>query len=531
MQVEFEVLKQRIGEDVIQTLLSDALPVINGISESAIRIQELKRALFLTYTPFDFLTNKKLLKKIIPLLTKEEAIDLATHLNIRFSNQVPWLSLEEISLTASRKRSLCEYFQVEFKDVVKDDIVNIINVVPQYPLFTHQLTVKNKVKKILWENGNEKVLIHMPTGSGKTRTCMNIVCDYLRANPKHSVIWFANTEELCQQASDEFTKAWEVLGNREMKVQNIWSGNSLDNSFESSFIVFGIQSFISLYSNNTNIATELSERIDLVIMDEAHMAIAPKYKLAIDILLFTKAKLIGLSATPGRSWNEVDKDLELSNYFGKNKVTLEIDGYENCVDYLIEKEYLAKVKNESLLFSDGIEPTEEDYKYLEDHLQLSKSFLNKLSIDASRNILIVSKVISLLNKHNRIIIFSINVDHAESLAIALSALGINAAAISSRTDQFSRRTLISEFKSPGSEPMVLCNYGVLTTGFDAPRTSCAIIARPTDSLVLYSQMVGRVIRGPKAGGNEVAEIITVVDTQLKGFRSVADAFLNWEDVW
>lgn len=58
-----------------------------------------------------------------------------------------------------------------------------------------------------------------------------------------------------------------------------------------------------------------------------------------------------------------------------------------------------------------------------------------------------------------------------------------------------------------------------------------MIARPTKSLVLYSQMVGRAIRGPAAGGNATAEIVTVVDTDLPGFGSVADAFVNWEDVW
>jgi superfamily II DNA or RNA helicase len=72
---------------------------------------------------------------------------------------------------------------------------------------------------------------------------------------------------------------------------------------------------------------------------------------------------------------------------------------------------------------------------------------------------------------------------------------------------------------------------VLTTGFDAPRTSAAVIARPTKSLVLYSQMVGRAIRGVRAGGNETAVIVTVVDQGLPGFNSVADAFTNWEDIW
>jgi len=79
--------------------------------------------------------------------------------------------------------------------------------------------------------------------------------------------------------------------------------------------------------------------------------------------------------------------------------------------------------------------------------------------------------------------------------------------------------------------MVLCNFGVLTTGFDAPQTSAVVISRPTRSLVLYSQMVGRAIRGPRAGGNREAEITTVVDTALPGFGDVAEAFTNWEDVW
>ena len=75
------------------------------------------------------------------------------------------------------------------------------------------------------------------------------------------------------------------------------------------------------------------------------------------------------------------------------------------------------------------------------------------------------------------------------------------------------------------------NFGVLTTGFDAPLTSATLIARPTKSLVLYSQMVGRAIRGKIAGGNDIAEIVTVVDTAMPGFGDLSTAFMNWEDVW
>ena len=91
--------------------------------------------------------------------------------------------------------------------------------------------------------------------------------------------------------------------------------------------------------------------------------------------------------------------------------------------------------------------------------------------------------------------------------------------------------MIQRYKNNDPEPRIICNYGVLTAGFDAPRTSAAVIARPTKSLVLYSQMVGRATRGPRAGGNAEAEIVTVVDTNLPGFGDMATAFGNWEDVW
>ena len=529
--MKFERLIHRIDENVLQNIFSDSLQVINGVGENNVRIEDLKKALLITYTPFQILTEKQLFRPVIPVIPKDDAITLCQLLKIKFDLSKPWPSLEKLSLTNSVCRIICEYYEIPFQEYQKEIILDQIEIKPEYPLFNHQIKVQQEVENKLWIEGAKKVLIHMPTGSGKTRTCMNIVCDYFRKNLKSNIIWFANTEELCQQASDEFCKSWKELGNRALTIQNIWGGKEIDTDIESSFIVFGIQSFISLYSNNTSIATKLSENVGLVIMDEAHMSIAPKYKLALDILLFKDAKLIGLSATPGRSWNNVNADAELADYFGRKKVTLKIDGFENPIDYLISEGYLAKVNNESLLFSEGINPSEEDYLYLQENLQLSLKVLKRISKDSKRNILIVSKVISLLNKHKRIILFSINVKHAETLSLALSSLGINASSISSKTEKTTRRRLISEFKSDGDDQMVLCNYGVLTTGFDAPKTSCAVITRPTDSLVLYSQMVGRVIRGVEAGGNEEADVITVVDTKLKGFGSISDAFYNWEDVW
>jgi superfamily II DNA or RNA helicase len=89
--------------------------------------------------------------------------------------------------------------------------------------------------------------------------------------------------------------------------------------------------------------------------------------------------------------------------------------------------------------------------------------------------------------------------------------------------------VIASFKQDGGV-QILTNFGVLTTGFDAPIADVAVIARPTRSVVLYTQMVGRVARGPKQGGGEWCKVITIVD-KIPGFRSLAEGFGHWEDIW
>ena len=61
----------------------------------------------------------------------------------------------------------------------------------------------------------------MPTGSGKTRTAINVMCSLLRQTTKDFVIvWLANKEELCDQAFEEFFKAWQILGIKQLKFLN-----------------------------------------------------------------------------------------------------------------------------------------------------------------------------------------------------------------------------------------------------------------------------------------------------------------------
>ncbi|MFN8753109.1 MAG: DEAD/DEAH box helicase, partial [Betaproteobacteria bacterium] len=113
------------------------------------------------------------------------------------------------------------------------------------------------------------------------------------------------------------------------------------------------------------------------------------------------------------------------------------------------------------------------------------------------------------NPGHRIIYFGPSVLDAECMAFLLRSRGIAAAFVSGGTRDVTRRRLITEFREGALQ--VLCNCEVLTTGFDAPRVTHVVMARPTVSQVLYEQMVGRGLRGPGFGGTASCVIVDLED--------------------
>ena len=87
------------------------------------------------------------------------------------------------------------------------------------------------------------------------------------------------------------------------------------------------------------------------------------------------------------------------------------------------------------------------------------------------------------------------------------------------------------FKDDDEVPKIISNVGVLTTGFDAPKTSYCIIEREVGSLGLFSQMVGRALRGPAAGGTSKAQIVIMESNSGKEFTDLVRTFDNWNHLW
>lgn len=484
------------------------------------------------------MSTKKYRDLIIDLLKPSEIKTVARLFGLFSSTNDVVSTYDNLKNLRYRKNSenydtLLETFGVlQQRKIVENGCISEREITVHYGLFEHQRVAARKVQHLL-SSGHQKVLLHMPTGSGKTRTSINIISDYLRSNEKTCVIWLANTEELCEQAALEFEKAWTFLGNREINVYRHWKDQAINlQELNEGFIVAGLQKLInsSKGANGRAFMTELTKKVSFIIFDEAHQSIAPVYNDIVNYLLEVgkPKKLIGLSATPGRSFGNIEEDIKLANFYNRQKVKLEVSGYENPIDYLTEAGYLAKAHFKYINYKNV---PSLNIANLDIQQEYTKDILNRLAEDEKRNLLLIQEAICLTKKHSRIILFAPSVECSNVISFVLESQGIHARSLTSNTDDVQRKKIINDFKNDDDEPKVLCNYGVLTTGFDAPKTSAAIIGRPTTSLILYSQMVGRAIRGINAGGNNEAEIVTVVDEDLPGFRSVAEAFENWEDVW
>ena len=404
----------------------------------------------------------------------------------------------------------------------------LITVSPKFPLYPYQRQVLADIVRAL-SSPERRAVAHLPTGAGKTRIAAHTACHLLNERDINDslVIWLAATEELCEQAAAQLSEAWTHLGQRDACIHRYWGSRSLDlRRLPSGFLVTGLAKLRSAAFQDNTLLAHLAHRAAAIIFDEAHQAVAKTYSFITEQLCSVRPPLLGLTATPGRSANRTEDDYRLASMFNHNKVSIDPRGHGNPVTYLIQNRYLADPRFVPVSFDSYTTVTAPH-----PGMDYSTEDLDSLGRNRERTLKIAELAEDAARRHPRTIVFCPSVESALECNALLRAKGVVTDVITANTPGEDRRAIINVFKSDSRKHIVLLNYGVLTAGFDAPRTRCVIIARPTTSLVLYSQMAGRAMRGPRAGGNSKAEILTVADTNLPGFGSVTDAFTNWEELW
>lgn len=450
-------------------------------------------------------------------------------------------------------------------DKEKDDSV-VENVIASpkdqfYELLDYQYYIKQRVLNNL-NSGHvlERMLVHMPTGTGKTKTSMHIITNYINFTLEKNgvVIWVAHTIELLQQAYDTFVSVWGHLGDGQINAYKLWGNKNIsDTDTPLNGIVFcGLSKLMSIATSHQNLYERLKRDCRLVVFDEAHKAAAKQTQKVIEGLMrmptgYENRALIGLTATPGRTTEDSYDNNLLTSMFGNKLIyidsailnqinygklkALNIVAETNIIKYFQDRRILAKMLPKRLTYHKDFSEKEleilsgalrdlgyNDKEYTTDQLKV-------LARNKERNLEIMRQLRQLQLDKKPTIVFACSVDHAKMLSAMLMLEGIPNSLVLGEMDPMDRKHAIEAFKRKDSGVDIIINYEVLTTGFDSKNIKCVFITRPTKSVVLYSQMLGRGLRGPLMGGNEECILIDI-DDNLQEFDNET-AFSYFNDYW
>ena len=329
--------------------------------------------------------------------------------------------------------------------------------------------------------GISKQLIVLPTGSGKT-----VIFSHLPMIRKEStpMLVIAHRAELLHQAKNKIQQMNPNLIVEIEQAQNI--AGKVD------VVVASVPTMGR--ANSDRIEKFSKDYFKTIIIDEAHHAAAPTYRRIVDY--FQPNLLLGVTATPQRS-----DSTRLIDVFQ------EIVYYKTIED-LIKQGWLTRLVGYRIKTETDLTEIEvSDGDFVQSQLQDAVN-------NPKRNASIVAAYQEIC-KERKTLVFAAGVQHAKDLALSFTKNSIVTEVILGETPDEERSTILQKFRN--NEIKVLINVGVLTEGFDEPSVQAIILARPTKSTLLYTQVVGRGTRLDE--GKENCLIIDISDT-TKGKKPI-----------
>ena len=385
-------------------------------------------------------------------------------------------------------------------------------------LYEHQEEAIRKLDA-MDKRGSFRTLLVLPTGGGKTLTAAYwLLRNAVDQNKK--ILWLAHRHLLLEQAAEAFARNayTDTMVNRTVFNYRIISGMHDKPVHIQKTDRILIASKDSMIRSLDKLKNWLNGEEIYLVIDEAHHAVAKSYKKIIQYVAdHTKSmKLLGLTATPFRT--SEDEQGALNQVFPDDIV------YKTDLDTLIKKGILATPTfidcNTNIQFTEhlGVQAL----KSIENLDTLPENIANDIADNKERNRIIVEKYLHNYEKYGQTIVFALNKVHAIALNKLFNekgkAYGIRSEFIISEVQDMITGITISNADNErkieayrNGEIQVLINVNILTEGTDLPKTHTVFLTRPTVSTTLMTQMVGRALRGLKAGGTKEAYIVSFVD--------------------
>jgi len=304
-------------------------------------------------------------------------------------------------------------------------------------------------------------LIALPTGAGKTVIAAAVAKRWHEdVDPMRPILFLAHREELLNQTADKMRLVWDGVGIGKVKAQH--------NEQNADVIVA---------STATLARGRFVRDPSLIIYDEAHHAGADgamDFLRRLGVFEADGPPMLGLTATPMRGTGA-----QLGDVF-------ERVAYEKTILDLIVAGYLVDIKGKRVEIP-GLDLT---------HVRTVAGDYNQKDLGQAMNDgAALDAVVEAVQEHageRKTLIFAVDVAQTHALAKRFKAAKIHAEGIDGSLPADTRAAILERFRR--GKTKVLVNCMVLTEGYDEPSVSCIVIARPTRSRVLYTQMVGRATR-------------------------------------
>lgn len=302
-----------------------------------------------------------------------------------------------------------------------------------------------------WENGKQKTLLVLPTGTGKTIVFAKITEDLVRAGER--VLILAHRGELLTQAADKLEKATGLKAATE----------KAEESCLGSWYRVTVGSVQSLMREN-RLAKFDENYFDAIIVDEAHHVLSDSYQRVLDH--FDNAKVLGVTATPDRG--------DMRNL----GAVFESLAYEYTLPRAIKEGYLSPIKALTIplrLDLSGVGMQNGDFKAGDIDSALDPYLWQ------------IAEEMTTYCADRKTVVFLPLIKTSQKFRDILNEKGFRAAEINGNSAD--RAEVLADFDA--GKYNVLCNSMLLTEGWDCPSVDCIIVLRPTKIRSLYCQMVGR----------------------------------------
>jgi len=319
----------------------------------------------------------------------------------------------------------------------------------KYTLRPYQKDSINKLHDLYYNN--RRIVLVSPTGSGKTVIAAKIIESAVNSM-NNKVLFLAHRRELINQCS---AKLDEIGIDHGIIMSN--HPRSRPNSYVQ---VASVQTLLN----------RQPPKADFIIIDECHRSLADSYKQIVD--QYPNIPVLGLTATP---WRGDGRGLGL--FYEEMLVVSQVkdlieEGF--LLDPTVHIPHIPDLHNVKVVGGDYVDTELE--KIMNQRMLNRQIIADWCSITPGR----------------KTVLFACTVDHSLEMVKAFNDAGVSAEHLDCNTSTEERDAILKRLQT--GQTTLVSNVGVLTEGWDLPELECVLLARPTKSLSLYMQMVGRGMR-------------------------------------